>query len=296
MENQTFSFRSVSLSALLHALLLFLLLYLVQSDPLSLVPPQREEEAAVVFLPQTQPPVATGQMTQAAPPQIASSFDSASDYAKASADRQDERMQDPEIKNETSLNPRMQPPASTLQQTVPRNWSPDHAKQAWRKKAAQEPENSISTNPEQSYQDGLMHKIIEGIPIEKRAVPLRQRVNAQWVKEGQEHFQHGVIKTICYELNKQKIMEASSNLPRKIVLKVILARSGELIDAQLIEKSYSPRFDEACIRAIRAAAPYRRAPATVEGDPVTLLFTLYHDRSQVQGNGNIPTPITFYIN
>ena len=242
----------------------------------------KQEEAAVVLM-DTQPPQlsaqATPQATIPAPQSV------------------------PEDKTPIRHEEQKQKPAShyagpSQTQPMQRSWSPDQAKQAWRKniQPAPEPVQTYEQNPQQAYQDGLMHNIIKGIPIEKDAVPLRQRVNAQWVKEGHDHFQQGVIKTICYELNKQKIMEASNNLPRKVVFKVVIERSGKLVDAQMIEKSFSPRFDEACLRAIYAAAPYRRAPTTVEGDPITLMFTLYHDRSQGPANGDIPTPITFYIN
>lgn len=288
MEQSRLSFRSLSVAAILHILFLVLLFYITQSDgPLALLSPRAQEtqEPSVVFMP-TQAPQATIPASlpqqQVAHPHIPTEE---KETAREKGIEQQEKPEEKELEHETT---------SRIPEPFKEPWSAERAKRAWQKIQAR-PQISPVGNPATTYHDGLMHKIIDGIPIEEKGVPLRQRINAQFVKDGQENYQFGIIKGICYELNKQKIMEASSNLPRKVVFKIVLERDGRLIDAQFIEASYSESFNNACLQAMHAASPYRVAPASVSGDPVTIVFTLYHDPSGIQ-NSNVPTPITFYVN
>jgi len=287
MEQSKLSFRSLSLAAILHILLLFLLFYFTQSDdPLKLFRPQKQEqEPAVVWMP-TQSPQATIPAAMQQPlahPNI------------TPLDKEQTKTAEPQTKPEEQEHTMRPELSHTISQQLKEPWSADRAKRAWQKRVTRASATQQVGAPATTYREGLMHKIIEGIPIEEKGVPLRQRINAQFIKDGQENYQLGLIKGICYELNKQKIMEATNNLPRKIVFKIILERDGRLIDAQFIEPSYSESFNQACLQAMWAASPYRVAPASVEGDPITLVFTLYHHPSGQQ-NSNVPTPITFSMN
>jgi len=287
MEQSKLSFRSLSLAAILHILLLFLLFYFTQSDdPLKLFRPQKQEQEPAVVLMPTQPP-------QAAIPATPQQQPIAHPNITPPQDKEQTKTPEPPTKPEEKEQSSRPEFSHALSQQLKEPWSADRAKQAWQRRSSQ-PIQRVG-NPATTYREGLMHKIIESIPIEEKGVPLYQRINAQFIKDGQENYQLGLIKGICYELNKQKIMEASNNLPRKIVFKIVLERDGTLIDAQFIEPSYSESFNQACLQAMWAASPYRVAPASVEGDPITLVFTLYHHPSGPQ-NSNVPTPITFYMN
>ncbi len=102
--------------------------------------------------------------------------------------------------------------------------------------------------------------------------------------------------SIGYELNKQGIHEAPCDVPRRLVVQINLAASGKLLDMRILASDGMPDFNQAVLRAIQAASPFRSFPAYYKEPNLTITFTLTPDPSVLaQPNSRVPIPISFFV-
>lgn len=102
--------------------------------------------------------------------------------------------------------------------------------------------------------------------------------------------------SIGYELNKQGIHEAPCDVPRRLVVQINLAASGKLLNMRILASDGMPDFNQAVLRAIQAASPFRSFPAYYKEPNLTVTFTLTPDPSVLaQPNSRLPIPISFFV-
>lgn len=102
--------------------------------------------------------------------------------------------------------------------------------------------------------------------------------------------------SIGYELNKQDIHEAPCDVPRRLVVQINLAASGKLLDMRILSSDGMPDFNQAVLRAIQAASPFRSFPAYYKEPNLTVTFTLTPDPSVLaQPNSTVRIPISFFV-
>ena len=71
------------------------------------------------------------------------------------------------------------------------------------------------------------------------------------------------------------------DMAKNTVALIKIAKDGKLISCEIFKSSGNKKADEAAIKAVQAAAPFRPLPANYEGQSVNIIFTFNY---RVEGN------------
>lgn len=127
---------------------------------------------------------------------------------------------------------------------------------------------------------------------------LAKKINGEFSQDVYKNYQAAIARTLCYELNKQKIMAIPITLPEVIIIRLVIARDGTLLETELVRGSpTSTDFNEKLLTAVRAAAPYRRFPSQFDKEQYSFMFKIYPTDSMLRDTTtHQKIPITFFLN
>lgn len=121
-------------------------------------------------------------------------------------------------------------------------------------------------------------------------------VNQEFTVFKTKQYLQFVAYSIGYELNKQQIHEAPCNVPRRLVVQINLASSGKLLDSQILSSDGLPDFNQAVLRAITEAAPFRSFPTSMKEPNFIFTFVISPDPSILaQPDSHARGPISFFV-
>lgn len=121
-------------------------------------------------------------------------------------------------------------------------------------------------------------------------------VNQEFTVFKTKQYLKFVAYSIGYELNKQQIHEAACNVPRRLVVQINLASSGKLLDSRILASDGMPDFNQAVLRAVADAAPFRSFPTSMKEPNFIFTFIITPDPSILaQPDSHARGPISFFV-